>query len=74
MAEARDEHDGTAQDHVLGVVPRRRDNVRHLVAVRSHRSNDEGDTLGRPRVAVLDEADRRRDRIHRRTRLHVRAV
>ena len=74
VAEARDEHDGAAQDHVLGDVSHHRDHVRHLVAVRPHRPYDGGDSRRRARVAVLDKADRCRDRIHGRTCVHVRAV
>jgi len=65
---------GAAQGPVLRVLSRRRGHVRRLVALRARGADGQGGQLQPVRLVLLDQARRRRHRLHGRRRFHVHSV
>ncbi|KRX15717.1 hypothetical protein T07_12583, partial [Trichinella nelsoni] len=65
---------GTAENILLSCLPRHRDHLRRLVVVRADRPHCRGNSRRSLGLAILDQTDRRGDRLHRRPGVHVRPV
>ncbi|KRY46352.1 E3 ubiquitin-protein ligase MARCH8 [Trichinella britovi] len=62
---------GTAENILLSCLPRHRDHLRRLVVVRADRPHCRGNSRRSLGLAILDQTDRRGDRLHRRPGVHV---
>lgn len=74
VGETSDVRRGETKDNMFCDIPCDCHHVRHLVALCADRQNHGGGRTGGIRLAVLDQADRGRHRLHWRPRFHVRPV